>query len=29
LTVRNPAMKALDVLIGEWSLTLTDAWFLV
>jgi hypothetical protein len=27
-TVRNPAIDALDVLIGEWSLTLTDAWFL-
>jgi hypothetical protein len=26
--VRNHALEALDVLIGEWSLTLTDAWFL-
>jgi len=26
--VRNPAIDALDVLVGEWSLTLTDAWFL-
>jgi hypothetical protein len=26
--VRNPAVDALDALIGEWKLTLTDAWFL-
>src|SRR4051794_23706379 len=26
--MRNPAVEALDVLVGEWTLTLTDAWFL-
>jgi hypothetical protein len=26
--MRNPAVGLLDVLVGEWSLTLTDAWFL-
>ena len=26
--MRNPAVEALDVLVGEWDLTLTDAWFL-
>jgi hypothetical protein len=26
--MRNPALAPLDVLIGEWSLTLTNAWFL-
>ncbi len=26
--MRNPALEPLDVLIGEWALTLTDAWFL-
>ena len=26
--MRNPALEALDVLVGEWSLTLADAWFL-
>jgi hypothetical protein len=26
--VRNPALEPLDVLIGTWSLTLTDSWFL-
>jgi hypothetical protein len=26
--VRNPAVDALDVLVGDWALTLTDAWFL-
>ncbi len=26
--MRNPAIEKLDVLIGEWSLTLTDSWFL-
>jgi hypothetical protein len=26
--VRNPALEPLDVLVGEWTLTLTDAWFL-
>jgi hypothetical protein len=26
--VRNSAVEALDILIGDWELTLTDAWFL-
>ena len=26
--MRNESMSALDVLVGEWDLTLTDAWFL-
>jgi hypothetical protein len=26
--VRNPALDALDALVGDWTLTLTDAWFL-
>ena len=26
--MRNPALEPLDVLVGEWTLTLTDAWFL-
>jgi hypothetical protein len=26
--VRNPAIEALDVLVGNWKLTMTDAWFL-
>jgi hypothetical protein len=26
--VRNPAVAALDALIGQWTLTLTNAWFL-
>ncbi len=26
--MRNPAVDALGALVGEWSLTLTDAWFL-
>jgi hypothetical protein len=26
--VRNPALEPLDVLIGAWSLTLRDSWFL-
>lgn len=26
--MRNPALDQLDVLIGEWSLTITNAWFL-
>src|ERR1700733_1004968 len=26
--MRNPALEPLDDLIGEWSLTLTNAWFL-
>jgi hypothetical protein len=26
--MRNPALEPLDVLVGEWKLTLTDAWFL-
>jgi hypothetical protein len=26
--MRNPALEPLDLLVGEWSLTLTDAWFL-
>lgn len=25
---RNPALDQLDVLVGEWHLTLTNAWFL-
>jgi len=26
--MRNPALEPLDDLVGEWSLTLTNAWFL-
>ena len=26
--MRNPAVEALDVLVGDWQLTLSDAWFL-
>lgn len=26
--MRNPALEPLDALVGEWDLTLTDAWFL-
>ena len=26
--MRNPALEPLDVLVGGWNLTLTDAWFL-
>lgn len=26
--MRNPALEPLAVLVGEWTLTLTDAWFL-
>jgi hypothetical protein len=26
--MRNPALEAMDGLIGEWSLTLSDSWFL-
>lgn len=26
--MRNPAIDALELLIGDWKLTLTDAWFL-
>lgn len=26
--MRNPALEELDVLVGEWTLTLTNAWFL-
>jgi hypothetical protein len=26
--VRNPAVAELDVLVGTWDLTLTNAWFL-
>jgi len=26
--VRNPALEPFDLLVGEWALTLTDAWFL-
>jgi hypothetical protein len=26
--MRNPALEPLDVLVGEWGLTLTDSWFL-
>ena len=26
--MRNPELEALNALVGEWKLTLTDAWFL-
>lgn len=26
--MRNPVLEPLDVLIGDWNLILTDAWFL-
>jgi hypothetical protein len=26
--MRNPLLAPLDVLVGDWSLTLTDSWFL-
>jgi hypothetical protein len=26
--MRNPALQALDVLVGEWAVTLSNAWFL-
>jgi hypothetical protein len=26
--MRNPALEPLDVLVGDWTLALTDAWFL-
>ena len=26
--MRNPGLEPLDVLVGDWTLTLTDAWFL-
>lgn len=26
--MHNPALEGLDVLVGEWDLTLTHAWFL-
>lgn len=26
--MRNPVLEGLDVLVGDWDLTLTDAWFL-
>ncbi len=26
--MRNPALERLDVLVGEWALTMSDAWFL-
>jgi hypothetical protein len=26
--MRNEALAKLDTLVGEWSLTMTDAWFL-
>lgn len=26
--MRNPALEAAEVLVGEWSLILTDPWFL-
>ena len=26
--MRNPALEAMDGLIGEWNLTLSDCWFL-
>jgi hypothetical protein len=25
--MRNPSLAPLDVLVGDWSLTLTNAWF--
>ncbi|MEO7269209.1 MAG: hypothetical protein ABIW49_08400 [Knoellia sp.] len=26
--MRNEAMQQMDVLVGEWDTTLTNAWFL-
>ena len=26
--MRNPAVEQFDLLVGQWTLTLTDAWFL-
>ncbi len=26
--MRNPALEALDTIVGQWTLTLTQAWFL-
>jgi hypothetical protein len=26
--MKNPALTALDDLIGDWTLTMTGAWFL-
>jgi hypothetical protein len=26
--MRNPTLEALDVVVGEWTLTLTGSWFL-
>src|SRR5688572_6429965 len=26
--MRNPALAEMDVLVGEWNITLTNAWFL-
>ncbi|MBB4929655.1 hypothetical protein F4561_000475 [Lipingzhangella halophila] len=26
--MRNPSLDTLDVLVGRWTLTLSDAWFL-
>lgn len=26
--MRNEALTGLDVLVGDWKLTMTDAWFL-
>jgi len=26
--VHNPAIEAMDVLVGEWTTALSDAWFL-
>jgi hypothetical protein len=26
--MRNPSLEALNVLVGDWTLTLTDSWFL-
>jgi hypothetical protein len=26
--MRNPSVDSMDILVGEWALTLTDAWFL-
>ena len=26
--MRNPALQALDAIVGEWTVTLSNAWFL-
>lgn len=28
MSARTPALDAIDVLIGDWTLELSDAWFL-